>query len=64
MACRHAPPLSGISFFPHGVLIAGGFVVGGLIFVRYSRRADVGSTAAWDIVSAVALGSLVGTRLV
>jgi phosphatidylglycerol:prolipoprotein diacylglycerol transferase len=54
----------GIPFFPHGVLIAVGFVVGGLIFVRYSRRADVAATMAWDIVTAVALGSLVGTRLV
>jgi phosphatidylglycerol:prolipoprotein diacylglycerol transferase len=54
----------GIPFFPHGVLIAVGFLVGGLIFVRYSRRADVASTMAWDIVSAVAFGSLVGTRLV
>jgi phosphatidylglycerol:prolipoprotein diacylglycerol transferase len=54
----------GIPFFPHGVLIAVGFLVGGLIFVRYSRRADVASTMAWEIVSAVAFGSLVGTRLV
>lgn len=54
----------GIPFFPHGVLIAVGFLLGGLIFVRYSRRAKVASTMAWDIVSAVALGSLIGTRLV
>lgn len=54
----------GIPFFPHGVLIAVGFLVGGLIFVRYARRANVASAMAWDIVTAVALGSLVGTRLV
>lgn len=54
----------GIAFFPHGVLIAVGFLVGGLIFVRYARRANVASTMAWDIVTAVALGSLVGTRLI
>lgn len=54
----------GLPFLPHGVLIAAGFVVGGLLFARYCRRLGMDSASAWDLVTAVALGSLVGTRLV
>lgn len=55
--------LFGIPFFPHGLLIAVGFVVGWRIFSHYGRRVGLPSSTALDLVTTIALGSLVGTRL-
>lgn len=54
----------GIGFFPHGVLIAVGFIVGGWVLSRYTRRLGMSSDVLVNILKWVAVGSLVGTRLV
>lgn len=51
--------LFGIPFFPHGLLIAVGFVVGWRIFSHYGRRVGLPSSTALDLVTTIALGSLV-----
>jgi prolipoprotein diacylglyceryltransferase len=54
----------GIPCYPHGLLIAVGFVVGYLILRRYSRRLRVPASTLVDIITWVAVGSLMGTRMV
>lgn len=56
--------LFGITYFPHGVLIAVGFLAGTWVLSRYARRHDVTQEALWDIATWVIIGSLIGTRLV
>jgi len=53
----------GIPFFPHGVLIAVGFLAGSWVLSRYVRRIGVSQDALWDVVTWVLIGSLIGTRL-
>lgn len=53
----------GIPFFPHGVLIAVGFLTGSWTMSRYTRRRGVPQEVLWDVLSWVLVGSLVGTRL-
>ncbi|MGH2579437.1 MAG: prolipoprotein diacylglyceryl transferase family protein [Actinomycetota bacterium] len=53
----------GIPFFPHGVLIAIGFLAGSWVLSRYVRRIGVSQDALWDVVTWVIIGSLIGTRL-
>lgn len=56
--------LFGVTFFPHGVLIAVGFVAGSLLLRRSTRRLGlVADDVLYDILFWVAVGSLVGTRL-
>ena len=56
--------LFGVTFFPHGVLIAVGILAGGWVLTRYARREGVGSDVVIDMLTWVVLGSIVGTRLV
>ncbi len=39
----------GIHYFPHGVLIAIGFLAGSLVLSRYARRHGVAPEVVWDI---------------
>ena len=57
------PELFGIPWFPHGVLIALAFVVGSSMLVRSARREGIDTDALIDVLTWVALGGLVGTRL-
>lgn len=54
----------GIPYFPHGVLIAAGFLAGSWLMSRFTRKRGVPNEILWDILTWVLLGSLVGTRLV
>lgn len=54
----------GIPYFPHGVLIAVGFISGSWVMSRYTDRRGVPRDALWDVLTWVAIGSLVGTRVV
>lgn len=54
----------GIPYFPHGVLIAIGFLTGGWLMSRYTRRRGVPNEVLWDVLTWALLGSLIGTRLV
>lgn len=54
----------GIPFFPHGILIAVGFVAGAWVMSRYTRARGLPNEVLWDIITWVAIGSLIGTRLV
>ena len=54
----------GVPFFPHGVLIALGFLAGGKLMSRYTSRKGLPNDVLWDILFWVLLGSLVGTRLI
>lgn len=56
--------LFGIPYFPHGLLIAVSFLVGGVLLDRYTRPRGVSTDVLIDILTWVALGSIVGTRLV
>ena len=56
--------LFGIPWFPHGALIAVGFVVGSWILLRAARREGVDTEALVDVLTWVFIGGLVGTRLV
>jgi phosphatidylglycerol:prolipoprotein diacylglycerol transferase len=53
----------GIPFFPHGILIAVGFVAGSWVMARYTRRRGLSNDILWDVLTWVAIGSLIGTRL-
>lgn len=53
----------GIPFFPHGLLIAVGFLAGARVMARYTRHMGIDRDVLWDVVTWVAIGSLVGTRL-
>jgi phosphatidylglycerol:prolipoprotein diacylglycerol transferase len=55
--------LFGIPWFPHGALIAVGFVVGSWMLVRAARREGVDVEALVDVLTWVATGGLIGTRL-
>ncbi len=54
----------GIPYFPHGVLIAVGFLCGGWLMSRYTRRRGVPNEVLWDVLTWVLIGSIIGTRLV
>lgn len=54
----------GIPYFPHGVLIAVAFVLGGLLLHRYTRERGVSTDVLLDILTWVIIGSMLGTRLV
>lgn len=54
----------GIPYYPHGLLIAVGFVAGSWALHRYTRREGIGLDTLVDILTWVAVGSLAGTRLV
>ena len=54
----------GIPYFPHGVLIAVGFLLGGLLLHRYTRERGVPTDVLLDILTWVLVGSMLGTRLV
>ncbi|MGH2760589.1 MAG: prolipoprotein diacylglyceryl transferase [Actinomycetota bacterium] len=54
----------GIPFLPHGLLIAVGFLAGSWVMSRYTSRQGVPNEALWDVLTWVAIGSLIGTRLV
>jgi phosphatidylglycerol:prolipoprotein diacylglycerol transferase len=54
----------GIPYFPHGVLIAVAFVLGGLLLNRYTRTRGVSTDILLDILFWVIFGSIAGTRLV
>ncbi len=54
----------GIPYFPHGLLIAVAFVLGGLLLHRYTRQRGVPTDVLLDILTWVIVGSMLGTRLV
>ncbi|MGH2750446.1 MAG: prolipoprotein diacylglyceryl transferase [Actinomycetota bacterium] len=54
----------GIPYFPHGVLIAVGFVAGSWLMSRYTRPRGLPNEVLWDVLTWVLAGSLIGTRLV
>ena len=54
--------LFGIPIYPHGLLIAVGFLAGSWVLLRYARRDGMPTEPLVDGLSWVAVGSLVGTR--
>ncbi|HEX6208192.1 MAG TPA: prolipoprotein diacylglyceryl transferase [Actinomycetota bacterium] len=55
--------LGPVVLYPHGLLIAVGFVAGALLLRRYTRRRGIPDAVVWRILTWVAVGSLVGMRL-
>jgi phosphatidylglycerol:prolipoprotein diacylglycerol transferase len=55
--------LLGIPYYPHGILSAAGFLLGGAVLLRYARRRGVDIDAVSDILTWVAFGALIGARL-
>lgn len=55
--------LFGLPWFPHGALIAVGSVVGSWMLLRAARRERVDVDALVDVLTWVAVGGVVGTRL-
>ncbi len=55
--------LFGIPWYPHGVLIAVGFALGSWMLVRRARTEGVDTDKLIDVLTWVAVGGFVGTRL-
>ena len=55
--------LGPLMLYPHGLLIAVGFLAGALLLRRYTRRRGIADASVWNVLWWVAIGSLVGMRL-
>ena len=55
--------LFGVPYFPHGILSAGGFLLGCAVLLRYARRRGVDADAVRSALEWVALGAIAGARL-
>lgn len=53
----------GVPYYPHGILSALGFLLGCAVLFRYARRRGVDPDALTGVLTWVAVGSLLGSRL-